>query len=500
MKVLIDTNIVIHREASRVVNEDIGTLFNWLDRLGYKKCVHPHTIGEISSHQNEEVVRVMTVKVKSYYELKTTSPDDDSIKLLRAKDLSANDSIDTDILKELYNGRVSFLITEDRGIHSKAKLLKVDHLVFKISGFLEKCIVENPELKSYKVLSIRKEHFGNINLNDVFFDSFRQDYSEFNDWFNRKADSVSYVCFMGERVVAFLYLKVEGRQESYSDIYPKFESKKRLKIGTLKVASTGLKLGERFLKVVFDNALLYGVDDVYVTVFDKREEQTRLIAVLLDWGFWYWGKKTTINGEEKVYIKTLKPPLLKSNPKLSYPFVSRSAGKWIVSIYPEYHTELFPDSILNNESPCDFSENEPYRNAIKKVFVSRSIERRLSRGDLVLFYRTGGHYKGVVSTIGVVESVVTDIKSEAQFIQLCRKRSVYDNEAIRDQWNFRPENRPFVVNFLYLDSFPAPKVNLKKLRDLQIMQEAPRGFVPLSDDQFYQILKEARANEDHFID
>ena len=25
------------------------------------------------------------------------------------------------------------------------------------------------------------------------------------------------------------------------------------------------------------------------------------------------------------------------------------------------------------------------------------------------------------------------------------------------------------------------------------MQEAPRGFVPLSDDQFYQILKEARA-------
>ena len=32
MKVLLDTNIIIHREASKVVNQDVGTLFKWLDK------------------------------------------------------------------------------------------------------------------------------------------------------------------------------------------------------------------------------------------------------------------------------------------------------------------------------------------------------------------------------------------------------------------------------------------------------------------------------------
>lgn len=45
-----------------------------------------------------------------------------------------------------------------------------------------------------------------------------------------------------------------------------------------------------------------------------------------------------------------------------------------------------------------------------------------------------------------------------------------------------------------------PKVNLKKLRDLNIIQNAPRGFEPLSDVKFVQILKEAKANESYFID
>jgi hypothetical protein len=33
MKALLDTNIIIHREANRVINSDIGYLFKWLDRL-----------------------------------------------------------------------------------------------------------------------------------------------------------------------------------------------------------------------------------------------------------------------------------------------------------------------------------------------------------------------------------------------------------------------------------------------------------------------------------
>lgn len=45
-----------------------------------------------------------------------------------------------------------------------------------------------------------------------------------------------------------------------------------------------------------------------------------------------------------------------------------------------------------------------------------------------------------------------------------------------------------------------PKINLKKLRELNILQNAPRGFEPLSNDKFEQILKEARVNESYIID
>jgi hypothetical protein len=38
MRVLFDTNILIHREASVAVRQDIGRLFRWLDKLGYEKC------------------------------------------------------------------------------------------------------------------------------------------------------------------------------------------------------------------------------------------------------------------------------------------------------------------------------------------------------------------------------------------------------------------------------------------------------------------------------
>ena len=55
MRTILDTNILIHREAAVVVQQDIGLLFNWLDQLKYQKCVHPVSIEEINLHQDERV-------------------------------------------------------------------------------------------------------------------------------------------------------------------------------------------------------------------------------------------------------------------------------------------------------------------------------------------------------------------------------------------------------------------------------------------------------------
>lgn len=499
MRILLDTNIIIHREASKVYNQDIGLLFHWIDKLHYEKCIHPATVEEINSFQDEEVVNTMKIKIVNYTVLKTLSQDTPETLYLNSLDKIQNDFNDTSILKELFNNRVDYIITEDKGIHRKAIYLGISEKVFKIDSFIEKASFENPELSDYKVLSIKKEFFGNINLRDDFFSSFLEDYKEFEWWFNKKADNISYICNTNGEVKAFLYLKVEeANSEQYSDISPKFSPKKRLKIGTFKVESTGYKLGERFLKIIFDNALRNNVEELYVTIFDKREEQQRLISLLEEWGFVHWGTKETKNGIEQVLVRDFSKKI-NANPQLSFPFISRNTNKFIVPIYPEYHTELFPDSILNNESPENFVENEPHRNALKKVYISRSFNRDLSPGDLIIFYRTGGNYQGVVSTIGIIESIIDDIPSEDKFINLCRKRSVFSDDELKKYWNWTPNNRPFIVNFLYVDSFPTPKVNLNRLKELNIINSAPRGFEPIENTKFVELMREAKTNENYIV-
>ena len=506
MRILLDTNIIIHREASKVINPDIGLLFQWFDKTGAAKIVHPLTIDEISEHKDKDVVETMKIKIQNYLQLKTESDESDPIIEIRKTDKNQNDFIDTSFIKELFNGRVDIIVTEDRGIHKKATHLGIGEKVFTIDSYIEKVTAENPELKDYKVLSVKKEYFGNIDLNDSFFDSFKQDYAEFEQWFHSKSDENSYVCFTDDRIGAFLYLKVEGESESYHNIAPEFPKKRRLKVGTLKVISTGYKLGERFLKIIFDNALSYKVDEIYVTIFDKREEQVRLIKLLEDWGFELWGEKSTKNGLEKVFIRNFTPQLNISNPKQTYPFVSRNNQNFVVPIYPQYHTELLPDSVLNNESPADYIENEPHRNAIQKVYVSRSFNRNISTGDLILFYRTGGYHISVISTIGIVESVYDNIKNATQFIELCRKRSVFDDKELKRHWNYKFPNgkwiAPFIVNFLYIYTFPK-RLNLARLIELGIIADihsAPRGFEQINLEKFNTIIKESITDESYFID
>lgn len=506
MRILLDTNIVIHREANHAHNEDIGLLFNWIDKLHHEKCIHPLSIKEIENYKDKEVVRTFKIKAGNYNILKTIAPECQAIAKMRKQDKNNNDSIDTSILNELFKHRVGCIITEDRGLHRKAKALGIFQNVFTIDGYIEKCTAEFPDLVNYKVLAVKQEYFGNINLDDPFFSSFKGDYKEFKDWFNSKSDKIAYISETEDGVKAFLYVKVEGDEEIYKDITPDFPAKRRLKIGTFKVISTGYKLGERFLKVIFDNAKIRRVNEIYVTIFEKREEQNRLINLLKDWGFQDWGKKESDNGVEKVLVRDFTPKFNTENPKLTYPYIDRNQPKYLVPIYDTYHTELLPDSLLKTEKKEDFKKNAPHRNALQKVYVSRSINRNLNKGDLIVFYRTGGYRKGVVTTIGIVDTVHDNITDEQKFIQLCRKRSIFNDDELKKHWRYkRPGQRwikPFIVNFLYIYSFPK-RLNLAKLIELGVIDNvhsAPRGFEPISLEKFNTIIKESETDESYFID
>lgn len=500
-RALLDTNILIHREARTVIRDDIGTLFRWLDRIGYEKCVHPDSVVEVKRHQDASVVKTFERKLQSYSLLRTLAEDTPEIAALRPGDKTPNDRVDTSMLAQLAGDRVDILITEDRGIHAKAGLAGLTTRVFTIDAFLEKVTAENPALADYKVLAIRRALFGHVNLNDTFFEYFREDYPEFNHWFNRKSDEIAYVCTSGsDKIVAFLYVKKEGPDENYGDIEPRFRKCNRLKIGTFKVVFNGHKLGERFLKIVFDNALRAGVDEIYVTAFRNTAEHDRLIRLLEDWGFVEFGTK----GErgEKVWVRDFRPAVDPQDPRKTFPFVSRKARKFIVAIYPEYHTELLPDSILNTERRAQYKDDKPHRNALSKVYISRSIERGLEPGDLVVFYRTAdrgaAYHTSVATSIGVVQELIDGIPDLATFIAACRKRSVFTDAELKKFWDYKPNWRPFVLNFLFVYSLPK-RPNLKALQENEIVKVAPRGFDRISDDAFERLLRVSNAKADFVV-
>jgi predicted nucleic acid-binding protein len=503
MKVLLDTNIVIHREATRVILRNIGLLFQWLDRLSYTKYVHPVTIQEINKYQNSEALKSLNIKLGSYVPLNVTAPlHTDVLNVCTPLDNDENDANDTLLINELYNKRVDVLITEDKKIRKKAELLGIDSRVFTIDAFLARAITEHPELADYKVLSVKKDFFGRINIDDPFFDSLKEDYPGFEDWFISKSQEEAYVCRTAEGVSAFLYLKVENEREPYPEITPVFSKKKRLKVGTFKASLNRYMIGERLLKIVFDNAISYDVDEIYVTLFSKTITQQWLINMLEAFGFVYHGTKHNDFGDELVYVRDMEKGFDADNPKLTYPFISKRSRAFIVSIRPEYHTNLFPDSILKTESPKNFIENEPFRNAISKVFISRSHFRDLVSGDLIVFYRTGGYYKSVITTIGIVEDVVANVGSANEFRRLCKKRSVFSDAELVKEWDRYKNIKPFIVNFLYAYSFPA-RINMQRLIEMGAIADvksAPRGFELLSPQSFELILKETKTDGRIIVD
>ena len=506
MKALLDTNIIIHRETASIVERSIGTLFRWLDKGKYTKCVHKVTIEELAKNSNEKNKETILVKVQSYEILETIAPMNDAfLAVCSTFDKNKNDKNDSILLNELYNERVDIFITEDRKIHTKAKKLGIEDKVFTIDSFLEMVVSENPELIDYKVLAVKQEYFGNINLCDSFFNTLKEDYNGFETWFKKKSNEKAYVSYNREKLLSFLYLKVEDKNEMYRDIFPPFSPKKRLKIGTFKVESNGVRLGERFLKIIFDNAIQYKVDEIYVTIFEKRSEQIRLINLLEDWGFTKSGSKG--NEGEIVFTRNMQKQFDIINPQKTFPIFSTNTNCFLIPIYPKYHTELLPDSFLSTESPENFCENEPHRNALRKIYISRSVNRNIKTGDVLIFYRTAttgqsAYYSSVITTIAIVQDKIENIPDAKTFIQKARKRSIFTDSYLTEFWNYSA-TKPFLINFLSVYSFKiGNRLNRKQLLDFNIItgeKDELRGLKKITKEQFIKILKETNTDESYFI-
>lgn len=381
----------------------------------------------------------------------------------------------------------------------KADRLSIQNKVYSINAFITKCTTENPELLNYEALSVRKTTFGEVNIQDHFFDTFRESYAQFDRWFAGKCDQDAYICKKDDnQIQGFLYLKIEGPEEPYPDISPVFEPKRRLKVGTFKVESTGFRLGERFIKIIFDNAIKQKVDEIYVTLFTDRSELEALYALLCRWGFYYYGTKTTGDKVERVLVKKMNVYDSTQSAKKNFPNLDFNHKKYYLPIEAKYHTHLLPDCKLRTENEIDFMGKDPQKYALQKVYISFSYKRDMQPGDFLLLYRKGTTpgrkgFESVITAVGIIDEVEYDFVSKEEFMASCENRSVFSKEELEEFWNTRRKTL-LVIKFIFVKNLEK-KLNLIYLWNNGYVPEksGPRPFDTMSDEQFNGILEESNT-------
>lgn len=453
--VLLDTNIVIHRESSNNISYEVVQLYKLLESLKTNKFLLSDINEELSKYKDHNTQNMMLNKIKAYNIIDSGQINDSQfIEKLSSYAKDNNSIIDDKYLYQVYCGKVDFLITDDKGIIRKAKDLFLDDSVFSSSDYLRLIEKEYPSLIDYPVLSVKLKRFSDINIDDSFFDTLREDYKgiKFNNWFLNKNSENAYVFSNNEGLQGFLYLKIENEKEKYNDIKPPFKPKKRLKVGTFKINSTGLRVGERFIKIIIDYALKSDVDEIYVTMFEnKRSEVKLLMSLMMKWGFSRWGYKSQEDPndeKEVVLVKNMRTFLPEKDPKFNYPFFNRNANISFLPIEARWHRDLFPDLFLKNEDMSLLIER-PCSYAVEKIYVCAWIPNSIKIGDVLVIYRMSGigpkKYHSVASGYCIVQDIIHPLNYE-QFINECNNKSVFSEQELLELYNNR---KSCILKILY---------------------------------------------------
>lgn len=491
--VLLDTNIIIKRESSNNVSFEVAKLFNWFEKENVTKYIHNLSKDEIENYANNAVKNAMITKLSSYKVLPAFYNAEDVFfnNVISSYSKDKNGNVDNQLLKEIYNDNVGLLLTDDKLILKKAEELYLRDRVLTSSELLEKFENAYPSQIEYKMLAVKLRKFAEINLNSTFFDTLREDYGgrDFDNWFKKKASNGenAYVFENEAGIRGFLYLKIEGKSENYTDISPVLIPKKRLKVGTFKIESSGFRLGERFLKIIFDSAKKFAVDEIYITLFEKKRDNVVALKNLMEqWGFQKHGYK---NNGELVLVKSMNEYYETKDPKYNYPVLKEDCNYYFLPIFPQYHTDLFPDNILQNENMRLYEDNLAHRYAIEKIYLTGAPNVTAKPGDLVLIYRTGERYpkrySSVVTGIAVIESILYPRDAE-ECVKLCKDRSIFDEESLIKLYS----QYKTIIKLLDYITFKN-KVILNDLCQNGIIEwdKGPRPFACLTRQQFELIYK-----------
>lgn len=434
MNFLLDTNIIIPLEPTGKVDLEINTdLAIKFHNLAYKSkstlFVHPEILEDLKRDKNEERKELRKTLIHKYQLLE--SPPSVSIldsKVIGTPEDGTNNWVANNLLASLKGELIDYLVTEDIGIHKKAKRLNLSSRVLLLADAVV-LIKDFFDTTPSPPPTVKNKFIYEIDTNDPIFNSLRDDYEGFDQWLIKckREQRRAYIAKSPNRnnISAIAIIK---REKSLPD----GTKGKILKVCTFKVSTDagGNKLGELLFKAIFEYLALNEYEYAYFTTYEK---QGHLIEFAKDFGFY---EINDFNSEtELAFCKKLKfksseidilPPFdfhIKFGPRVTS-FNGNST--FIIPIQPKFHDILFPEI---DKQQLLFPKIQPCGNSIRKAYLSHSLSRKIKRGDNILFYRSQD--RQAVTCIGIAEDTFWSDKAN-EIAQYVGSRTVYTFSTIQE--------------------------------------------------------------------
>lgn len=434
LRFLLDTNVLIPLQDSlQVLERNLANFVRLANIGGHQLMHHPANVADFVRDTNAARRERNLARIRQYPALHHPAPC-----IWNTPDTGPNDACDNELLYALHCDAVHALITEDRGIHAKARLRGFEQRVYTIQTaedwlkrLHETRHVVLPNIDDVPLHSLTPE------LHTAFFDSLRAGYpatqgrAGFDDWFRRKAreDRHAWVYRDENGSLAAICIYQIQNDETLNDA-GEILSGSALKLCTFKVGESvrGRKIGELFLKAAFRYATENTCENIFITA--NAGSQDYLIRVLTDFGF----KERGQHRGDVVLVKSHPTTEPQEDDLPPAEFIRRYfphfrsdsiIQKFLVPIQPHYHETLFPDYVPIQ--PRLFSSTGNVGNAIKLAYLCHARTKSIHPGDILLFYRTED--EKAVTSLGVVERF--EISSDgAQIASLVSRRTVYSIDEI----------------------------------------------------------------------
>lgn len=486
MRFLLDTNIIIPLEDSKhVLEESLANFVRLAQENNHQLVYHPASEDDFRRDGDLDRRKQNLDRIKQYSKLEDRPPCP-----WNSRDTNPNDTADNEILYALKCDAVHALVTEDRGIHDKARAHGLVQRVYTIQTaedllrrLHEKIHVQLPNIEDVHLYALSPL------LDSEFFESLRDGYPEFDNWFREKAreGKKAWVAWEQQGILGAICVYAQQDNQKITEEGLTLAGP-ALKLSTFKVGPSvrGRKIGELFLKAAFRYATANRLENIFI--HGDVDQHYFLFEMLEDFGFSRVGSHPGSDGRDAVYLKRhpVISPADAIDPfaylKQYFPHFRHDAaiGKFIIPIRPAYHRMLFPDY----NSPADrqlalFQPSDFVGNAIKLAYLCHAQTKQINPGDLVLFYRSGD--ERAVTSLGVVEDYER-LQDASLIASRVKRRTVYTMKEIEGM-----AKKPTKVMLFRLVKHLERPLSQAWLEANDILKGAPQSVTRISDEAFEKV-------------